>query len=260
MSIKYTLIQYLRPLLFLFVLSVCCGTLRAQISSGDKDAPKKKEKKEKVKTEWNEDSLTGTNYYITGLTMWSYRQFEDQSVYGTYSEREKETGAATGGLSIGVVLPLANYLSLDIGFSYWGHGEKYAFQDSLSDSAYSYKRRYLQLGIPLRFRATFGDRFQSFLYGGVTPLNIVQMRYDDAWTDMNGGKHDIDEIKIKNDFAPFNIMVAIGAGLNYNLRYIGLTFSAEYRRNMLNSYDTNAIRVDHRMYGIAFNYGIYLRF
>ncbi len=259
MSIKDNLIQKLRPVFLIFLCGIISSTAMAQITSGDNE-PKKKEKKEKTKYEFNEDSLSGTNYYLTGLTMWSYRTYEDQSVFGVLGEREKEFPAATGGLTIGLILPLSKYLSLDLGISYWGHGEKYAYQDSLSDSTYNYKRRYLQIGVPFRFRATYGEKLQGFMFAGVTLLNILQIRYDADYTNSLGIIGDPDEEIIKNDFAPFNIMAGIGAGINYNMKFIGLTLSAEYRRNLLNSYDTNELPVDHRMFGVAFNYGIYLRF
>ena len=35
----------------------------------------KKEKVEREKYEWDEDSLTGTNFYFNGMGIWSFRSF-----------------------------------------------------------------------------------------------------------------------------------------------------------------------------------------
>ena len=192
--------------------------------------------------------------------MWSYRTFEDQTPFKSLQARNDETSGAGHGISAGLVLPLSDFLSLDLGVSYWGHSEKYTYSDSLTDSTYTYKRRYLQVGVPLRIRASYGEKVEGFLYAGLTPLNILQMRFDAEYRDSLGQRFDPEELTIKNDFAPFNLMVSIGAGVNYNFKRTGMTLSVEYRRNMLNSYDPNELRVDHRMFGIAVHYGMYLRF
>lgn len=256
MPIKYTLIRALSVITF-YLISL--GSF-AQITSGNNEAPEKKEKEEKTKVKLDRDSLSGTNYYVTGMSMWSYRSFEDLTPFKSLSERDNETPGFGHGISAGVVLPLSDHFALDLGASYWGHSENYTFSDSLSDSTYSYKRRYLQLGVPIRIRATYGETLQGFVFAGVTPLNILQIRYDAEYRDSFGERSDLDEVTIKNDFASFNLMAGVGAGINYNLKIIGFTLSLEYRRHLLNSYDTNEIRVDHRMYGVALNYGMYLRF
>ena len=247
-------------------LGLCFAQLIfCQIQSGTNEPvekkDKKKEKKEKVKTEFNEDSLSGINYYFTGLGMWTYRNFEDQSVYGVYKTRVDEKPTYRGGMNLGVIVPLNDFVSMDIGVTYFGTGEKYGYKDSLGgDSTYNYVRRYLQLGVPLRLRFTTGKKFQGFMYAGLTPLNVMQIRYDANYTTSKGEFIDPDEQKIKNDFSTFNLMVSMGAGVRYNIKYIGFTYSVEYRRNLLNTYEKVSIPLDHHIFAIGMNLGMYLRF
>ena len=267
-SIKDTLkqIDTMKKLLTLIgLLALIHSVSWGQITSGEnipKEEKKRKEKelKEKEKKNAEKDSLSGTDYYITGTGMWTYRDFEDQSVYGIYDERNNETSAYAAGVTLGLVLPLSKHFSMDIGVTYFGHGEKYAFQDETTDSTFSYKRRYLQVGVPLKLRYTYGEKLQGFAFAGLTPLNILQIRYDAEYNTPDGVFSDLDEETIKNDFAQFNLMATGGLGIRYNLDLIGFTLSAEYRRHLLNTYDFNSIPLDHRMFGIGINAGIFLRF
>ncbi len=230
----------------------------AQIQTGDKSAGE--DKPEKVPSTFNEDSLKGINYYYSGLVMWTYRAFEDQSVYGSYQKRYDEGPSWRGGMTLGVSFPMAKKVSLDIGVTYFGTGEKYTYEDSLNDSSFSYLRRYLHFGVPLKVRLTFGKKAQFFTYVGITPMNIVQMRYDEVYTDSIGSIFDAEELKIKDGFAGFHLMGSVGVGVQYNFRYLGYFYSVEYRQHFMNSYDKNLVPLKHRQFAFGMNFGAYLRF
>ena len=97
------------------------------------------------------------------------------------------------------------------------------------------------------------------MYTGVTPINILQIRLDADYTTEEGSFIDLPEQKIKNDFSSFNVLWTIGAGVRYNFKYFGISYSAEYRRHLMNTYDTNELNVRHHMFGIGMNLGIYVR-
>lgn len=244
----------------LFVFST--GSV-AQITTGDNQPKEKKEKvakPEKVKTEWNEDSLSGTNFYVNGIGMWSARNFEDLTASGKWGERINEKSTYRGGFDAGIVVPFSDFISMDLGLSYFAGGESYAFQDSLTDSTYSYLRRYLQVGVPIKLRITFGQKIQPYLFAGLTPLNILQIRYDADYTSELGKFTDLDEQKIRNDFNSFNVMATGGVGVRYNFKYVGINYAVQYQRHLMNTYDQNKVNVNHKMYGVAMRLGIYARF
>lgn len=263
-DIFFSMVRFL-SLLLLFVLiqsSVSIGF--TQITSGnvnpqEKKEENKKEKKEKPASE--PDSLTGTNFYLSGLFQYSYRSFEDNSpTKDYYTEWQQHTSAYNGGVSGGIIMELSKLIHLDIGLSYFGHGENYAFTDSLTDSTYAYKNTYRQIAIPLRLRVVYGDKLQVYGFAGVAPLNILNIKYESNYTTENGIQVERED-EIKTDgFSTFNLMFTAGFGLNYNLNRIGFFVAPEYRRHLLNTYADKIISMDHRMYSVGVNAGMILKF
>lgn len=220
----------------------------------------KKEKEIKAPKPESNDSLTGTNFYITGLYQYTYRVFEDQSATHHYREWESQTSSYNGGASAGVVMEMSKYLHLDIGLSYFGNSEEYTYSDSLTDSTYSYRNTYMQLAIPLRVRFVYGDKLQFFAFAGIAPLNILRLRYESDYTKADGTHVVRDPEKFSDTFAQFNLMVTAGIGIQYNFRYVGFTLYPEYRRHLLNTYSNKTVSMSHKMYGIGLNFGMVLRF
>ncbi|MBK9593125.1 MAG: outer membrane beta-barrel protein [Crocinitomicaceae bacterium] len=263
-DIFFSTVRFLSILiLFVFIHSAASNGL-AQITSGnvnpeEKKQDTKKEKKEKPASE--PDSLTGTNFYLSGLYQYSYRSFEDNSpTKDYYAEWQQHTAAYNGGVSAGVIMELSKLIHLDIGITYFGHSEKYSYQDSLTDSTFSYKNTYAQIALPLRLRVVYGDKFQVYGFAGVAPLNILKLKYESSYTTENGiAVEREDEIKT-DGFSTFNLMLTAGFGLNYNLNRIGFFLAPEYRRHLLNTYSDKIISMDHRMYSIGINAGMILKF
>lgn len=266
MKIKYSLNQTLVK--YFFCLLVLCFSAEAmgQISGGEvkpdkekKENGDKKDRKKKDQSAFNSDSLSGSEFYLTGLGMWSYRDFEDNSVYGVHERALDEVPMYTGGGSVGVIMPLAGRLALDAGLTFFAHGEAYSYEHPTNDSTFNYSNVYMQVGIPLRLRYTWGNDFQVFGYGGVTPVNILNIRYKSNYTDSLGVSVDSGLRNIKNGFTTFNLMASGGLGMNYYFNSFGITASAEYRRHLMNTYSEDTFKRDHKMFGVGLNIGITLR-
>ncbi len=240
-------------------LSLCLSIqVMSQINGGEmKETEKnKKEKKEKVKR----DSLTGTQLFIIGFGQYAYRDFEDQSVYNIYSLRNDESSSYNGGATIGLSMPFIGNFRLGLGLSYFGHGEEYHYNATTTDSSFNYRRSYMQIGLPLKFEYVYGDKIQVFGFAGIMPLNILNIRYEEDYVKEDGSVVEQDLDLIKEGFTPFNVMASVGVGINYNLEYFGFTLYPEYRRHLMNTFADSPIPLNHKMYGVALNFGMYLRF
>lgn len=258
--VKYRLKNNHILLISLLVLLFLSGNVSAQIETGDKKPGAGGKAEEKVEEPFSEDSLSGVNYYYSGLVMLSHRFYQDESVYGTYGIRYNEIPSIRGGMTLGLNIPMNDFIRLDIGVTYFGGGEKFDFASEVNDSVFQYVRRYLQLGIPIRLRFTTGQRFQAFFITGLTPANIIQIRYDQYFKSAIGTEVDSDEEKIKNGFTGFQLMASAGAGVQYNFKYIGYFCMLEYRQHLMNSYDMNEVPLKHKQFAVGLNFGAYLRF
>ncbi|MEX1002818.1 MAG: outer membrane beta-barrel protein [Crocinitomicaceae bacterium] len=247
----------------IFFLFLFASSLQAQIISGEmnseEEKKEKKKKEKKPKQEVKRDSLSGTTYYLTGMVNYGYRSFVDNSVYGSYADWNDQKADYSGGGTIGVFLPLTGSFSLDLGFTYFGHKEKYNFDDPDSDSTYYFSNTYMQIGMPVKLRYTYGDKFQLFAFVGLTPVNILNVRFNELFTRMDGTVVERETELVKEKLSIFNLMGTAGVGLSYNFDWIGITLYPEYRHHLLNTYDPQK-PLTHRMYGLAINAGITLRF
>ena len=246
----------------LFVLLFNYGF--AQITSGnvdpEKDTEKIKEKKVKEEKVPSTDSLQGNSFYISGLYQYSFRQLKDLTASNVYKEWESQEAIYTGGTNIGLIMKMSNHFSVDIGFSYFGTGEQRTYNDSISDSSFYYKNTYRQAALPLRVRYTTGDKLQFFAFAGIAPLNILNIRYKSNYVKVNGSEVDVEVVVKKDQFSSFNVLATVGFGINYNWKYLGLTLYPEYRRNLLNTYPNNVLKVKHNMYSFGINAGVLLHF
>ena len=265
MEIKYILSSaqlrtFLLGFLFLSAASISFGQIVTGDVGGEEndEKDKKKEKKERVKTQ--RDSLTGTTYYLTGMYNFGHRSFEDRSAYGAYQSWENQTAGHSGGATLGLLMPLNDFLSLDLGFTYFGHRENAFYDDPDSDSTHTFSNTYMQIGVPLKLRYTYGDKFQLFGFAGVTPINLLNVRYNESYTRKNGANIVSETELIKDKLSIFNVMATAGLGITYNLDWVGFTLYPEYRHYLINTYDPQLKPIDHKMYGLAVNLGMTLRF
>ena len=239
----------------------------AQITGGEmvdkkKDGKDKKEKSErlpKVDT-FNRDSLSGTVYHVSGFMQYSYRVFEDQSVYGVHADKVNEVPMySTGGINLGILMPISAHWSVDAGVTFFGHGEAYNYSAPDSDSTFNYTNVYMQVGVPLSLRYTYGDDFQFFGFAGITPINILSRRYDVNYRVADGEPFDLPLASIKDDFTQINVMATAGIGVNYYFKTMGMFLSTEYRRHLGNTYSEDTFKRTHNMFGIGLRFGLNFR-
>lgn len=270
MKIKYKRKETHFKYLLLGVLFFSGLSVTAQISGGEvKPKKEKKEKKKEAKAKEDEyqrtlppfdyENLTGSTYYISVLGQYSYRDFQDNSVYSFHAKKLDEKSWYAPGITLGTVMELGGNFGLEAGLSFFGHGEQYFYEDPNSDSTYFYSNMYVQAGIPLKLRYTYGQDFQVFGFAGIMPLNILNIRNRTDFRTAEGIETEEVFQKIKQGFNPFNIMVSGGLGLNYYVKYFGLTLNVEYRRHLGNTYSGDTFKRVHHMYGIGVNLGLTYR-
>lgn len=260
MKIKYSLNSVHLLRFALLFLTLCQVNGWAQISGGEIKPDKlKKEKGERVKHDYIADTTAPTLVYLSGLAQYSYRRFEDQSVYSIYRLEKDETSTFNGGISLGMIMPLNNRLAIDAGLSYFEQGEVYNFEDALTDSTYSYRKVYQEAGIPLKLRYTYGNQFQFFGYVGVMPVNILEIHQTTSYSKPDGTSVDLGKTRIKDGFTAFNLVALGGLGVNYFFNDWGIHLNAGYSRHLLNTYSENTFKRTHYMYGIGLNLGIQVK-
>lgn len=249
--------------LVLFVLLFSTESF-SQITNENKEPAKQEEQKEKKeKKEKTEkvvsDSLSGTTYYLNWTGIQGFRNFEDLSVFGSFTKWNDQTPLFTQGINFGVIMPLTNNLSLDLGAAYFNHGEQYNYDDPDTDSSYSYLTKYQNLGVPLKLRFTYGDKLQFFAFAGIAPMNIIKRKRTIEYTSAVGARSELPE-EIEESVSGFNLMASGGIGVNYYLNRVGFTLYPEYRYHILNTYENSNIPLKHNMYGLGVNAGILLVF
>lgn len=220
----------------------------------------KKEKPKKVKKEFNRDSLNGSTYYLTGMYTYGHRSFTDNSPYSTYETWNDQTAGSSGGITLGLLMDLNKNFSLDMGISYFGQKENYNFDDPDSDSTYFFSNTYMQLGVPIKLRYTYGDRLQIFGFVGLTPLNLLNVRFNESYNTKQGLSIISETELIKEKLSTFNLQTNAGFGMTYNLDWVGFTLYPEFRYNVINTYNPKTRPVEHNMFGLAVHAGMTLRF
>ncbi len=251
------------------ILAIISPTGFAQISGGeiktktekDKEKEAKKDKREAKKREpFDPSKLTGSQAYLSGLLMKSYRNFEDQTFSGIYNYEENQTPKWTTGGTVGLLIPLDNGLSLDMGASYFGYAEQNVYEDPNSDSTFTFSTVYRQGSIPLKIRYTYGSDFQVFAFAGLAPSNIFELKNTTSFTRANGTEGETVVDKTETGYVPFHLMLNGGVGLNYFKNQFGLTAYFEHRRNMTNTYGNDVLKRVHKLYGYGVSFGLTYRF
>lgn len=224
----------------------------------DEVKPKKKKKKKFKGEKVTNDSIAKSTYYLTVGYVNSFRDFEDNSPYGSHAKRETETAINTYGVGFGTYINLVKNLDLELGVSYVLQGEQYNYSDSLTDSTFHYTNQYRHFGIPLRLKYSFGkNNLKAFVYGGVIPSSILSYKYESNYTSAIGKTIENDTESKTNTLASFNVVTSVGVGVSYQLNNIGFMVVPEYRYNLLNTFDNNFI--EHNLWSWGVNFGLTLK-
>lgn len=264
MLIKYNAYRALTQKIVAFAICMLAFNGMSQIIGGenqpDEEKKDEKEKKEKVEREpMDRDSLSGTTYYLTGLFNYGHRSFMDNSPFQSFTDWEMQTADYAGGFNFGVFLPLNNWLTLDLGFTYFGHKEQMDNPMDGIDSSYYFSQTYRYIGVPLKLRFNYGKKLEVFGFVGVTPLNLINVRFEEVYRNADGDLIEPDPETIKDKLGIFNVMGNVGFGLTYNFDWVGLTVWPEYRHHLLQTWDAQR-PMSHKQFGLGINAGLTLRF
>jgi Outer membrane protein beta-barrel domain len=261
MRFKYKSNIFLPARLTFLLLCFLSFSSHSQIVSGEMGSDDEiKEKPKKEKKEFERDSLNGTTYYLTGMYNYGHRSFTDNSPFNSYETWNDQTPGGSGGLTLGILMDLNDYISLDMGISYFGQKENYNFDDPDSDSTYFFSNTYMQLGVPIKLRFTTGDKIQFFGFVGLTPLNLLNVRFNESYNTKQGLSVISETELIKEKLSTFNVQSNAGFGLTYNLDWVGFTLYPEFRYNLINTYDPKSKPIEHKMFGLGVHAGLTLRF
>lgn len=250
---------------FLFGIAI---TSIAQISGGELKSgeDKKANKTEKDKTAQkmvDASSYSGSSFYTTGMLIYGFRDFEDQTTAKVYSDFELQKPTYTYGGNLGIVIPLDKGFSIDASLSVFSIAESYHFEDTLSDSSYSSKNIYIQAAIPIKLRYTFliNNDFHFFCFGGIAPGNIFDLRIKSSYKTKGGAEVENDVVNANtNAYSPFTFSYLGGIGADYYFNALGVTMGVEYRKNLTNTYAQDVLKRSHKLYGFTFNVGVAYRF
>lgn len=215
-----------------------------------------KKKEKKIKSEPC-DTCDYSLLYLNFSSQRSYRTFVDNSVYNFYAEWENQTPDYNFGVNGGLMMDLAPNIQLDIGAAYFGHGEKYKYEDPETDSLYAFRNRYMQLAIPFRLKYVYGEDFQFYAGIGGMPSNVLNIRFTESYR--LPGSADITEVepvKLKNDFNSFNFYLLGSVGVNYYVGYVGFHLGLDYKHGLTNTYANTTKMIDHKMRAISLNTGL----
>ncbi len=222
-----------------------------------------KEQKGKSKKEKLQKTDFTTAYFSLGYFN-TFRNFEDQTAYGSKYKWETQTPTQNLGINVGVYIPLTKHFSLDIGLNYLPYGEEYNYKDSLSDSTFHYINKYQQVGIPIRLKYTFINSnpsdlgFKPFISVGVVPSNILAIRYFSDYTTSDNNVVENDVKKVTKDLNKFVLSTTASIGLTYKTPKVGFKIMPEFRYNISNSY--TGVFWKHNLWAWGINAGIEIDF
>lgn len=245
-------------LFLIFLISISQSIGQIQNSNAKPEDKKVKIKKVKDKTATFEDTIVRTEVYINAGFINSFRLFEDETISKYFSEWEEQTPINSFTVSAGAYIPLVKNLDIEIGASLSTLGEKHIFEDSLTDSTFSYANKYRHVGIPLRLRYSFGSSsLKPYLFAGVIPTSIFQIRYESQYNSETGSFTENPITTTNNNLADFNLVLSGGVGVVYMKNKVGFSVFGEYRRNLLNTYTD--YKIQHKLYGVNICAGFHLK-
>jgi hypothetical protein len=245
-------------LLLFFLIGINPSIAQIQNSNAKPEGKKVKTKKNKNKPVISEDSVTHTEVYLNAGFINSFRTFEDQTLSKYFSEWEEQTPINSFTVTGGAYIPLVKNLDMEIGVSLSTLGEKHIFQDSLTDSTFSYANKYRHIGIPLRLRYSFGSsNLKPYIFAGAIPTSIFQIRYESQYNSETGSLTENPITTTNNNLADFNLVLSGGVGVTYMKSKVGFSVFGEYRRNLLNTYDN--YKIQHKLYGVNICAGFHIK-
>lgn len=139
-----------------------------------------------------------------------------------------------GGLSVDYYFAKNYGFATGLNFNYQGARLEYNVEDTASSSRFqhTYKTQFLELPLGLKFRTNEIGYLTYFLELGIVPSVLLSARADYT-PDWDGTEKK--QEKANDRVTPFNLMVHIGGGVEYNLSgQTSLIIGAYYNHGLLN--------------------------
>ncbi len=172
--------------------------------------------------------------------------------------RADEVKANFWSFDFGLRNKLAKHIELELGIGVTRNGEKYAYDDPLSDSSFAYTTRYTFISMPIVGYYTYGSDIKVFLGAGIMPQLFMNQLQEQTFTSANNTKGKA-EVKIKSGTDQHNSFTSsalfrAGVQLKYSPNW-SLYFIPEYRIQLTSTYGKTADYV-HKASAIGFNLGL----
>ena len=206
----------------------------------------------------NDSTLNSTTDVII-YTNWS----------NTFRRLEENEGLA--GDSLGPRADEKNYNLWSFGFSFrseltkhflWEggislqkNGEKYSFEDEVTDSLYIYDSQYSYISMPIKLMYTYGNSVKVLLGVGVVPQMFSNFKQDLKWRTALGTETSEDSKTNRWDIS-FVVSAVFNLGVEMEMsEKWSLMFMPEYKLQLTSSYlKTNSYK--HYGRSLGFNIGI----
>lgn len=170
-------------------------------------------------------------------------------------ERANETKTNLWSHSLGITSPIKKNIFFEGGLSFIQNGEQYAWKSETTDSTYNYTTKYRYLGMPLQLKYQYGKNIKFFISAGIQSQLFFGYNQNQNWTDSLGNRSEatVKQFNNVNSFV-LSAIGSLGFAVNFQ-KNIGLRFSANYRKQLTNSYGEYNGYV-HRANALGFSIGI----
>ena len=149
--------------------------------------------------------------------------------------RSDESRLICSSFTIGISLPLNQFIKVNSGLSFIQNGEAYNWSSSINDSTYNYNSKYRYIGLPISLSTAYGKKLKLHISAGIIPGIFSSYRQQLDWTDADGSEYD-EEIKIQNDLNFFNLAAQGSLGIEYFFKAFSFRMSCIYRQQLNNTY------------------------
>ncbi len=183
------------------------------------------------------DSLENKSHlYFSWQYFNAFRSFEDNTSASFYKERLDEKPINTQGLEFGTYIDFTKNVNVSLGLGLFNGGETWTFEDSISDSSFTYINKYRQVSLPIRLNFQLGNTIQPFGFIGIIPSSILGRKYESSFTNSNGTLTENDPIIFKTNINAFQFMGTAGLGVKFDFVNSTVFIMGEYRQHFTNTY------------------------
>jgi len=196
------------------------------------------------------DSIkNSTHLYFSWHYFNAYRAFEDNTDNLFYQDRLNEEPINTQGLELGTYIDLSKNLNISLGLGFFNGGETWSYNDSISDSSFTYINKYRQISLPVRLNFQIGSSIQPFGFIGVIPSSILGRKYESSFTNAKGVLTENNPEIIQDNISSFQFIGTAGIGVRFDFTNSTVFVLGEYRQHFTNTYTSLFLTHFQRLIG-----------